>query len=245
MTAMGWGRCIGAVMVSLFVACSGRTEIGDDPALPPIFVRQTLKLYSPQCAVQADPLSLTLLGGMMDVALTRRYSVVLLVGNLLGAEAASGAALDANRVVLDAATVTVLLSDGTAAATVTVPTTGFADPKNENEPGWGVVFVRAIDEDVGAALAARTLPDTVLLRIRVAGTTLGGVPVATPEFTFPVELCNGCLINYPAGADDPVQPGYQCVPYYDYGYDHPCIIGQDDLVDCRHCLNISPLCTAP
>ncbi len=42
----------------------------------------------------------------------------------------------------------------------------------------------------------------LIVRIRLRGETLDGKEIESNEFTFPIEVCNGCLITYPPEAID-------------------------------------------
>ncbi len=42
----------------------------------------------------------------------------------------------------------------------------------------------------------------IIVRLRLRGETLDGKDIESNEFTFPIEVCNGCLITYPPDAID-------------------------------------------
>ncbi len=42
----------------------------------------------------------------------------------------------------------------------------------------------------------------IIIRLRLRGETLDGKEIESNEFTFPVEVCNGCLVTYPPEAID-------------------------------------------
>ena len=42
----------------------------------------------------------------------------------------------------------------------------------------------------------------IIVRLRLRGETLDGKDIESNEFTFPIEVCNGCLVTYPPGAID-------------------------------------------
>jgi hypothetical protein len=83
----------------------------------------------------------------------------------------------------------------------------------------------------------------VVVHVRFFGSTLDGTPVESDEFEFPVDICQGCLIQFspadidprlpapncagnPAAAGSPVQAAVPCVP------------GQDLPVDCSQCPSV-------
>jgi len=64
--------------------------------------------------------------------------------------------------------------------------------------------------------------------------TSGGEVVTTPEQSFTVRLCLGCLVEFPEGSDSPTIEGPDCCGS---GTTIPaCIPGQDDPIDCRRCV---------
>jgi hypothetical protein len=74
--------------------------------------------------------------------------------------------------------------------------------------------------------------------VQLFGITQSGTEVLTQEFDFPITVCNGCLEFCPPGLDlQPAVPGCQCnCAAAGAGVDldeAPCMIGQDDLIDCR------------
>ncbi len=76
----------------------------------------------------------------------------------------------------------------------------------------------------------------------IATVTLRGVsagePVVTPPFEFPIQVCLGCLVEFPEGTDDPAIPGPDCCAG---GVSLPtCLEGQDAPIDCRRCRGIYP-----
>jgi hypothetical protein len=101
----------------------------------------------------------------------------------------------------------------------------------------------------GAALAAE-LEDqpfatrTLVANIRVFGETLGGVELTSGDFTFPIDICYGCLIEYPLealDADDQVG-GLVCGVEGDGVSLEQCNPGQDEVIDCRACAASNELC---
>ncbi|MEZ4406703.1 MAG: hypothetical protein R3A52_09525 [Polyangiales bacterium] len=77
-------------------------------------------------------------------------------------------------------------------------------------------------------------PRRLIVRILAFGHTLGTGQVETPTFDFPVNVCCGCLVNFPTDADTPdmVYPGPDCT---NGTAAIGCNIGQDAPVDCRLC----------
>lgn len=79
-----------------------------------------------------------------------------------------------------------------------VPASGAAASTNSTDPTFGIATATVIPDGYGRALAAmpqfaRGTNATLLLRLRVIGTTAGGSAITTGPITFPVHTCVGCL----------------------------------------------------
>jgi hypothetical protein len=84
---------------------------------------------------------------------------------------------------------------------------------------------------------------TVIAGIRVFGTTLGGKEITSGEFTFPIDVCYGCLIDYPLEAvNDSGGPARVCQGSTEGISTSQCIRGQDALIDCRECAATLDVC---
>ncbi len=64
---------------------------------------------------------------------------------------------------------------------------------------------------------------TIFARVRVSGRTTGASTVRSPEFTFPIELCRGCLFRVGADENGDCPAGTTLTP----AEDPPCFEGQD------------------
>lgn len=209
-----------------------------------LFVRSVLVLQPPECSVRADPTSAHWLGGVMDTALTSTYEAALLIGNQLVSRGdRDKVRTETSRVVIEGAEVAVLSATGGVLQEFSVPATGFVDPGTSDEPGYGSASATLIPSGVVSAGPGEVF--LVTAEVRVFGTTLGGDEIESAKLTFPITICYGCLISFPADADDPAQPGYQCATGTGEAVDAPCRIGQDEPVDCRVCVGSNPACQAP
>jgi hypothetical protein len=90
----------------------------------------------------------------------------------------------------------------------------------------------------------------VVARVRVFGDTLGGQEIESNEYSFPIFVCEGCLVTYPVDAADPDQgPGvYLCELSSDEATvvpDQICALGQDVVVPCTICAAQSAVCQDP
>lgn len=99
-----------------------------------------------------------------------------------------------------------------------------------------------VTDSQGQVRAVRT-EVTINTKLRFRGVTLDGREVETNSFTFPVRVCNGCMVSYPAEAMVPGVGGVpQCVqpgPEDEMGaLVCPAQAGSDGFfVDCRDCLS--------
>jgi len=126
----------------------------------------------------------------------------------------------------------------------TIPATGFIDPSSGTSPSYGVVDATLVGADFGAKMATQLAADAsrsgrhYTSISKVFGHTLGNQAVDSGEFHFPITICFGCLIYYPAEANDPkVAPNPNCDLPQSTGTALAvgCTPGQDEMVDCRVC----------
>lgn len=183
--------------------------------------------------------------GTMDVAFAQGgYVAVLLLGNQLVAQ--GNAALDraeSNNVNLTGAIVRVTDATGAELDNYTVPGAGFLLPSSGGTPGLGtyattLVSPKAADaarQSLGISFGTKRL----ISYIKVFGTTSGGTHIESGEIAIPVNACNGCLVTFPAGSDDPAQAQPNCALSASSGSSstitEPCVFGQDQTIDCRLC----------
>ena len=66
----------------------------------------------------------------------------------------------------------------------------------------------------------------ILLHMTVEAQLLDGTSIQSNEYTFPLRICNGCLLRTPPA-------GNCCVLGGDFEY--PCRFGNDETIDCRAC----------
>jgi hypothetical protein len=112
-----------------------------------------------------------------------------------------------------------------------IPMTGFVEADAE-----GLTAIQIVPPLVGEILRfapklqKRYSSAQMILRIVFEGKLLDGSLVKSNEFEYPVTVCNGCLISYG------VAPSSCCDPaFWEDIPDAPCILGQDDGIDCRLC----------
>ena len=227
-----------------------------------IFIRQVMappqNRINGECIYQADPTQIQRSGGVLDVDVSTTYTAELLVGSQLEARGDQlNTRAEPNRTHINGAVVNVTSADGTTLGSFTTEGAGFVDPQTANTTSYGLVAVRLIDGATASKIAAElhakadSLPPDppdnkhpsklVLANVKVFGKTLGGVDLETGEFQFPIDVCLGCLISFSQG-DDPASPGVDCnLPLTTAGSQAagtlptPCVLGQDEFIDCRLC----------
>lgn len=213
------------------------------------------------CIYTDDPQQPILFEGTLDVGVRDNYYGVFLVGNQMiprGEPLATRA--ESSRAHINGGIVRVTRTDGTVIREFTSSATGFADPQNNNTPDFGVMGLIAIDaptafilrdllvaEAANAKVNVRTLSIQVLSNIKVFGKTLGGTDLESAEYQFPIRVCVGCLVNFPAGVNDSSKdPRPNCLGTPTATTQvttqlAPCFQGQDEGVNCKTC-NGRPAC---
>ncbi len=218
-----------------------------------LFVRGVMLVDPKTCVVTPDPEGVFIAGGRLDAAISLGYTGALLVGNQLVPRGdGENLRTETSRVELYAADVSIQSLGGSvvqrgdgSAAEYSVPITGFVDPGSDADPGYGIAFVLLIDaataKDLQATVAATGLVQELVASVIVRGHTLGGNELETPEYQFPISVCSGCLVTFPGEADDPANPGPDCLLRSNVEQT-ACLLGQDSAVDCRLCSASLPAC---
>jgi hypothetical protein len=197
------------------------------------------------CVYQSDPNQPFISAGTADAALTTSYTPTVLVGNQMIAQGASDQVrAETARINVQGAFVKVVdPADGSVVMNNTVLAATTIDPGSGTNPSWAPVSVTMMNQtalqhfDPGSASA----PSRVAIAyVKVYGVTLGGQSVESNEFQFPIYVCHGCLVSFPAGADT--------TNYCSGGGSAtaaqvkvPCVVGADQPVDCTLCFP-NPAC---
>lgn len=204
------------------------------------------------CIYAADPTTPKLLGsGTLDVGLRDNYVGVLLVGNqMIPRGDPNNTRAESNRVHLNGAVVHVTNPDGSGVAEFTSYAMGFADPQNNNNPGYDAMGVILIDKPtrdglLGGLPARSGTTRSLLIGVKVFGKTLGGVDVESGEFQLPMTVCNGCLVDFSQSSDPLQNPQPNCkrasTAAAGSGQTQtPCFLGQDEVVPCALCTGLRP-----
>ena len=182
-----------------------------------IFVRQ-VQAPDPanECVVTNDPSALARSRGYVDGALADSYFAWLLVGNQLVRRGDNDTLrTESARVQLYTADVEVFDYTGATLSSFSQPISGFIDPSNGSEPGYGLTSLVLVDQGVVSGHSG-----IVVSRVKLFGETLGGDEVETGFWDFPIEVCADCFACIePESCDDPCTAS--------------CEFGQDASPDCR------------
>jgi hypothetical protein len=174
----------------------------------------------------------------------------LLVGNQL-TERGSRNQLrtETSRVRLEGADVTLETSTGGEVSSFSTLGTGFVNPASGTDPSYGGMFAELIPPTISLG------DGEYVARIKAYGTTLGGQDIESGELRFPIEVCYGCLINYPGSALDKnlaADSAYLCalstadaVGGDDSLGTAGCNLGQDFPVSCVSCSATNDICRDP
>jgi hypothetical protein len=189
--------------------------------------------------------------GRFDRMFASDYTAALLVGNQI-VERGSKEQLrtETSRVSLKGAEVTLEnLKGAQLAAPFSSTATGFVDAADGTDPSITVMYATLIP----ASLAQDLPPGTLVAKVRVFGDTLGGEDVESGELSFPIEICDGCLVAYTAATRDLTAGGteYTCKVATDAtgavttDVDLPCELGVDLPVPCTVCSGTYEVCLRP
>jgi hypothetical protein len=211
-----------------------------------LFVRAVMVPDESTCLVKPDPSGEFRSVGLMDLAFTNQYQAVLLVGNALVSRGSKRQIrTESNRIVLKGSEVSLLdAQENQLIDPYTVPGSGFVDLGSGEDPGYGLIDSVLIPPNSPVAPNQLYIVD-----VKVFGETLGGSQITSKSLRYPIETCNGCLISFPADANDPAANptgGYSCSTTKTTDKKVPCYPGEDTAIDCRLCVATNPsLCTAP
>lgn len=207
-----------------------------------LFIKGSMLSVGNECIFEAEGDAPLLPSGVMDVAYASTYVMPLLIGNQLIARGdADKLRTETARVVIRGAVVNVLSADGsTSLDSFSTNAGGFVDPASGTDPGWGIAFVNAISSKLAGSLRNSIAAfDTQELNISVYvyGDTLGGDEVESSTLTFPLYVCNGCLVDCSTASDFD-----DCTQFPPEGLELSCFPGQDAPVPCQLLSNPDQYC---
>jgi hypothetical protein len=236
------GRWLWGAAISACAALGGQGCADDQSTL---FVRQAqarVENGTTGCTVDSSPASLFYPEGVLDLAFRTEYTAALLVGNQLVARGnSSQVRTETSRVQIEGAEVRLEDGSRTVWGPFTVPGSGFIDPAVGANPSYGLTdaillgsaFGTSLIEELRRTLAVRRYTSVV----KILGKTLGGTAVQSGEWRYPLAVCYGCLVVFPPDANDTKLSRPNCDLAASTGTTvaAPCIIGQDEAIDCRIC----------
>jgi len=189
--------------------------------------------------------------GTVDVAFAEQYAPNILIGNQMVARGDPGQSrVETDNVTLQGAIVRITDAGGAQLTSYTVLGSGFVPAASGGTMSLGTFSTTLLDpatiDTVRQALGSTVgLSKRLISYMTVFGTTTGGQHIQSGEFGFPVNVCLGCLVSFPAGSNDPAQqPQPNCLGGSSSGgtvVTTPCVMGQDQPIDCRLC-QTNPVC---
>lgn len=238
--------------LSLLSGCAENT--------PEILILQNLRVDEncrPPASASGDNV---LARGVLDLFVTNQYLMVPIVQNTLvpsnsvsfgrggRGQGLTGNEWEANDITFSRATVELDIPpslDAAFARSFEIPISGTVRPGGSQSVELYVILP-AIGNALAQSNFLRTSGSrvTMLARVQFIGKTNAGREVDSNIFTFPIELCVGCLLDTPAAAVDPTFPSPNCrnvTGLDDTSLTDVCFPGQDQRLDCRLvCPNLGP-----
>jgi hypothetical protein len=245
-----WGHTLSSALVAMAAASAFPACAHDDGTL---FVHGVLFPPTPNagvCTYTGTPTAAELPRGTVDAALTDAYSPEFLLGSSLIAQAnASTPQTETSTLTIQGVDVRVV--DPTTNAQVmnnSVLAAAIVEAASGSSPSYTPIGAAVMD---GAALAhfdpgvsstgEANPPKLAEVYVKFYGTTLGGEYVESDEFLFPVDVCHGCLVSFPAGLNGTALQNYCAGVGNSLATSVPCSPGQDQPEDCRLCYPL-PVC---
>jgi hypothetical protein len=190
--------------------------------------------------------------GTLDRLFATDYTAALVIGNQITTRGSrEQLRTETSRVALRGAEVKLETPKGVSLVDPFSSTaTGFVDAASGTDPALSIMYASLIPP----AVALKLPQGTLVAKVRVFGDTLGGQEVESSELWFPIDVCDGCLVAYPASARDLTAAGtdYQCKVASDTATattatdtDLPCEVGIDVPTPCTTCSGTSDACLHP
>ena len=184
------------------------------------------------CTYTPDVNAAALFSGVVDFGLRDDYTLTVLVQSVDKAVSTS----------ISGAHVTVTDPDGTLIREFNQTTSGFVDAGAFGLTSF--IGIDALARDILLTnLDDRRASRSVVVHVDLIGSDPAtGSATSSPEFQFPVSVCNGCLVSFATGNDptSPVQPN--CLKPAPADIHVPCALGQDEAVSCELCVTSRPAC---
>ncbi len=231
----------GAVTVVALAGCSlaacGGAQTPDAEKHHAFFVRSALapppagQSGATGCVYSGSPDQATLFKGHVDLGVAATYQLTLLVE----------AAEPSTTMTVTGAHVVLTQGDKTLSDTETVAN-AFIDAGKD-----AVVLIGMFDpvtrDELDSALRTRHATQLVVANIELRGRNpSGGGDVVSPVFSFGIEVCSGCLVDFSSGNDNTARVQPNCLMPARPDTHRPCFPGQDEPVPCQLCVGTSPAC---
>lgn len=217
-----------------------------------LFIHGVLAIERTDCVAKPDSSAILREGGTLDLALTGGYRAALLVGSQLTQRGSrERLRTETARLVIRGADITLedayerpLDLQGNPNPFSTVGS-GIVNAAAGTEPGLGVTFLDIIPSVLSSGVAnALGGSGLVLAKIKVYGETFGNQKIESGDFLFPIQVCRGCLISYPATSMTTSGPACDSTTEQGSTTDTACFVGQDNAVPCTSCAGV-PACDSP
>jgi hypothetical protein len=207
-----------------------------------VFIYGVMNINSSQCLAQPDATAVLQPSGTLDRYFADGYQAALLVGSHLTQRGSrQQLRTETSRLEITRAKMT-LYGTNNSVVSFETPATGLINPSDGTDAGLAAVFIRMVRAEDMMNLG----PDgQIIARIKIEGTTLGGQDLESGDFDYPITVCTGCLVDYPAGAIDPTSGN--CDSASDVmSTSTICFFGQDASFPCTVCAGTrDPVCVNP
>ena len=243
---------IGAVGLLALPACGGNSSDPGDGGKAStneksLFLVGVLDINQSDCVAKGDKNGAVLAKGRLDLAFSSSYTARLLVGNQFQSAASTTSAPETERVTLSGADVSLATAGGTPLEHYSTVGTGFIDAAADTA-AYGAMAATLIPTGLHE-VASLQGDEPLVATIKVTGEALDGTKMTSSALTFPIDVCTGCLVQYPPEAADPTQAtgaGYRCATAAPAGPGPmPCTLGQDMPFSCIQCAAANEICRDP
>ncbi|HET7542786.1 MAG TPA: hypothetical protein VFK05_23100 [Polyangiaceae bacterium] len=239
---------------SLLTGCGGNSNSGNTVEKAgtnekSLFVVGVLAPDASACTVKAERGATLLSKGVLDLAFSSSYTATLLVGNQFQSAGSTPSAPQTERVALNGAEVALATASGAPLGMYTTAGTGFVDTAAESS-AYGSITVPLVPAALHEGVSLQG-EEPIVATVKVSGEALDGTLMTSSALTFPIDVCSGCLVQYPPSAADPTQPPgspYKCASNDtggEEGLHAPCIMGQDTAFPCTLCSGSLEICRDP
>jgi hypothetical protein len=239
-------RIVGAITAAAIAGVSAASCVPNDGSLVVIGLLSPPATSSSgsTCGYTANLIGPFMSYGTMDIAFTQQYSPVLLLGNQMVPQSnPKQSKVETDDVIVQGAIVRVTDVTGATLDNYTVPGDAFVPAASGGVPGLAAFGTTLVSSNAVAAFGGTGalgygVTKRLISYVTVFGTTTGGSHIESGEVGIPVNACNGCLVSFPAEADDPAllkQPNCLATGQTGSSVSSPCVAGQDQPIDCRLC----------